>query len=230
MLPHDCYRLVAGMLIMDQSLPKDGGVILLRDGFAVWNFSWLKWVPDWMSSCPTEVGSRSGIDFLIESKSWILLKWLARWSELPEEGEMTTEASLTISHIYPRSKDESSAFLEDECRVGECHRFHHRIIGDQPHGGCQLSVFYRQAYLGIPLGCTLFCRGSPRSRTWWCKLHEGLDRFGHENCVIPYILCGLYCRRCWSLFEGGPCPPLYIQGDRVTWKVLTEYSWNPTTT
>ena len=27
----------------------------------------------------------------------------------------------------------------------------------------------------------------------------------------------------------GPCPPLYIQGDRITWKVLTEYSWSPTT-
>ena len=31
------------------------------------------------------------------------------------------------------------------------------------------------------------------------------------------------------MFGGGPCPPLYIQGDRVTWKVLAEYSWNPTT-
>src|SRR6185436_10268883 len=28
----------------------------------------------------------------------------------------------------------------------------------------------------------------------------------------------------------GPCPPLYIRGDRVTWKVLAEYSWSPTTT
>ena len=31
-------------------------------------------------------------------------------------------------------------------------------------------------------------------------------------------------------FGGGPCPPLYIRGDRVTWKVLAEYSWSPTTT
>ena len=30
-------------------------------------------------------------------------------------------------------------------------------------------------------------------------------------------------------FGGGPCPPLYIRGDRVTWKVLAEYSWSPTT-
>src|SRR6185312_15816403 len=32
------------------------------------------------------------------------------------------------------------------------------------------------------------------------------------------------------MFGGGPCPPLYIRGDRVTWKVLAEYSWSPTTT
>ena len=32
------------------------------------------------------------------------------------------------------------------------------------------------------------------------------------------------------MFRGGPCPPLYIRGDRVTWKVLAQYSWSPTTT
>ena len=32
------------------------------------------------------------------------------------------------------------------------------------------------------------------------------------------------------MFGGDPCPPLYIRGDRVTWKVLAEYSWSPTTT
>ena len=32
-----------------------------------------------------------------------------------------------------------------------------------------------------------------------------------------------------DIFRGGPCPPLYIRGDRVTWKVLAEYSWSPTT-
>src|SRR6185436_18525294 len=32
------------------------------------------------------------------------------------------------------------------------------------------------------------------------------------------------------MIRGGPCPPLYIRGDRVTWKVLAEYSWNPATT
>src|SRR6185437_12745687 len=32
------------------------------------------------------------------------------------------------------------------------------------------------------------------------------------------------------MFGGGSCPLLYIQGDRITWKVLAEYSWSPTTT
>src|SRR6185295_12579582 len=32
------------------------------------------------------------------------------------------------------------------------------------------------------------------------------------------------------MFGGGPCLPLYIRGDRVTWKVLAEYSWSPATT
>src|SRR6185312_3051785 len=32
------------------------------------------------------------------------------------------------------------------------------------------------------------------------------------------------------MFAGGPCPPLYIRGDRVLWRVLAEYSWSPTTT
>ena len=33
-----------------------------------------------------------------------------------------------------------------------------------------------------------------------------------------------------DVFRGGPGSPLYIRVDRVTWKVLAEYSWNPTTT
>ena len=32
------------------------------------------------------------------------------------------------------------------------------------------------------------------------------------------------------MFRGGPCLPLYIRGDRVTWKVLAKYRRNPTTT
>ena len=32
------------------------------------------------------------------------------------------------------------------------------------------------------------------------------------------------------LIRGGHCPPLYIRGGRVTWKVLAGYSWSPTTT
>ena len=33
-----------------------------------------------------------------------------------------------------------------------------------------------------------------------------------------------------NVFRGGLCPPLNIRGDRVTWKVLAEYSWSPTIT
>ena len=33
-----------------------------------------------------------------------------------------------------------------------------------------------------------------------------------------------------DVFRGGPCPLLYIRGDKITLKVLTEYSWIPTTT
>ena len=44
------------------------------------------------------------------------------------------------------------------------------------------------------------------------------------SCVV-YIALGVD-----GCLEGGPCLPLYIRGDRVTWKVLAEYSWNPTTT
>ena len=35
---------------------------------------------------------------------------------------------------------------------------------------------------------------------------------------------------CVDVLSRGPCPPLNIRGDGVTWKVLVEYSWNPTTT
>ena len=34
---------------------------------------------------------------------------------------------------------------------------------------------------------------------------------------------------CVDVFRGGLCLPLYIQGDRVIWKVLAKYSWSPTT-
>ena len=31
-------------------------------------------------------------------------------------------------------------------------------------------------------------------------------------------------------FEGVPAHPYILRGDRVTWKILAEYSWSPTTT
>ena len=42
------------------------------------------------------------------------------------------------------------------------------------------------------------------------------------SCVVVCIALGV------DVFWGGTCTPLYIQGDRFTWKVLAEYSWNPT--
>jgi hypothetical protein len=43
------------------------------------------------------------------------------------------------------------------------------------------------------------------------------------SCVVVCIALGV------NVFRGGTCPPLYIRGDRFTWKVLAEYSWSPTT-
>ena len=44
------------------------------------------------------------------------------------------------------------------------------------------------------------------------------------SCVVACIDLGV------DVFLGSPCPPLYIWGDRVIWKVLAEYSWSSTTT
>ena len=88
---------------------------------------------------------------------------------------------------------------------------------------------YRQACSGIPLAV----RFVGRDRLLWNSMVQGTERFRQvraASCVIPYVLCCcLYCLRCWCVWRG-PCPPLFIQGDRVTWKVLAEHSWNPITT
>jgi len=89
---------------------------------------------------------------------------------------------------------------------------------------------YRQVCSGIPLAV----RFVGKDRLLWNSKVQGTQRFRQvraASCVIPYVLCGgLYCLRCWWSFGGGPCPPLYIRGNRVTWRVLAEYSWNSTTT
>ena len=63
---------------------------------------------------------------------------------------------------------------------------------------------------------------------------QGTQRFRQvraASCVIPYVMCGcLYCLRCWYCLERVPTRPYISGGDRVTWKVLAEYSWSPTTT
>ena len=88
---------------------------------------------------------------------------------------------------------------------------------------------YRQACSGIPL----VVRFVGRFRRLWNLMVQGTQRFRQvrvASCIIPYVMCGgLYCLRCRCVSRG-PCPPLYIRGNRVTWKVLAEYSWSPTTT
>ena len=42
------------------------------------------------------------------------------------------------------------------------------------------------------------------------------------SCVICIVLGVDDC------LEGGPARPYISRGDRVTWKVLAEYSWSPT--
>ena len=87
---------------------------------------------------------------------------------------------------------------------------------------------YRQACSGIPLAVGFV----GRDRRLWNSMVQGTQRFRQvraASCVLPYVLCGgLYCLRCWCVSRG-PFPPLYIRGDRVTWKVLAEYRWSPTT-
>ena len=62
---------------------------------------------------------------------------------------------------------------------------------------------------------------------------QGIQRFRQVRAasyVIPYVLCGVCIALGVDVFREGPCLSLYIRGDRVTWKVLAEYNWNPTTT
>ena len=88
---------------------------------------------------------------------------------------------------------------------------------------------YCQACSGIPLAVGFV----GRDRRLWNSIVQGTQRFRQvrtASCVIPYVLCGgLYCLRCRCLWRGS-LPALTYPGDRVTWKVLAEYSWSPTTT
>ena len=80
---------------------------------------------------------------------------------------------------------------------------------------------------------TLSSRIVGRDRLLWNSMVQGTQRFRQvraASCVIP-MSCVVVCIALGvDVFGGGPCPPLYIWGDRVTWKVLAEYSWSPTTT
>ena len=63
---------------------------------------------------------------------------------------MVGEAARTISNIDLGADIEGRTFLQYCYGVESYHRVHHGIVGDQPHDGRQLSVFYQQAYLEIP--------------------------------------------------------------------------------
>ena len=87
---------------------------------------------------------------------------------------------------------------------------------------------YRQTCSGIPLAV----RFVGRDRLLWNSMVQGTQRFRQvraASCVIP-MSCVVVCIDLGvDDFGGGPCSPLYIRGDKVTWKVLAKYSWNPTT-
>ena len=98
-----------------------------------------------------------------------------------------------------------------------------------PLPGAPAVGVYRQTCSGIPL----VVRFIGRDRLLWNSMVQGTQRFRQvwaASCVIPYVLCGgLYCLRCRCVSRGS-LPALIYPGDRVTWKVLAEYSWSPTTT
>ena len=48
------------------------------------------------------------------------------------------------------------------------------------------------------------------------------------SCVVACIALGVVM--VVSVLRGVPTRPYIFWGDRVTWKILAEYSWNPTIT
>ena len=87
---------------------------------------------------------------------------------------------------------------------------------------------YCQACSGIPLAV----RFVGKDRLLWNSMVQVTQRFRQvraASCVIPYVLCGGLYYKCRCVSRGS-LPALIYPGDRVTWKVLAEYSWSPTTT
>ena len=78
-------------------------------------------------------------------------------------GKVVSETTWTVCDVGPRPKGEGCALIQGVVEVGGSHQVHRRIIGDRPHGGRQLSVFYCHIYLGIPLGRWMFV-GSRRDQ------------------------------------------------------------------
>jgi hypothetical protein len=67
------------------------------------------------------------------------------------------------------------------------------MLDEHPNLARQQSVFYRRAYGGIPRGGEFVGRVSQRSGTRRCKRTQGFREVRAAECVIPYVLCGLYC-------------------------------------
>ena len=68
---------------------------------------------------------------------------------------MVVKAIEAVGDADPGAEDEGCALLEHNVEVDGLHRGHQGIIGELPYLAHQLSVFYLQAYLGIPKGSRL---------------------------------------------------------------------------
>jgi hypothetical protein len=63
---------------------------------------------------------------------------------------VTVEATLTISDGNPGAEDEGGTFFKYNSGVERCHQVHWWIFDEHPNLTRQLSMFYWEAYLGIP--------------------------------------------------------------------------------
>ena len=57
-------------------------------------------------------------------------------------GQMAIEDTHAINLAEPGAENKGCALLEHAGEIGVFHQVPHEIIGDLPHSGCQLSVFF----------------------------------------------------------------------------------------
>ena len=126
--------------------------------------------------------------------------------------QMTGEAPGSICNEGPGSEGEGSTLLEDVIELRGSHRIRREIVRIWPHGGRQLSVFYRHVYLGIPLGRGLMWEDAEIKNTM-VQATQGLDRFGPQGCVISCVLLGgVYCLGCRWVVYALDCSTLPLEG------------------